>query len=35
VGDQEIYFVGAEALVWIEPSESANEDYPRELNLIY
>lgn len=27
--------MGAEALVWIEPSELANDDYPEELNLIY
>ena len=35
MGDQDIYFVGAEALVWIGPSEFADDDYPEELRLIY
>jgi hypothetical protein len=35
VGEQEIYFVGAEARAFLEPSEDADEDYPEQLRLIY
>ncbi len=35
IGDLDIYFVGAEAIVYIDPSELADEEYPFELNLIY
>lgn len=35
VGEEQIYFVGAEAEVAIEASELASEDYPSRLKLVY
>lgn len=35
MGEEQIYFVGAEAEVQIEASEEASEEYPGRLKLVY